>query len=142
MPFHRQPFRLDWKRFWDWKYTKVVALRNTMKFDLANALWPEKSLSRSDFRGETRTESEFDEDTITLVEVLCRVLLFNDDHHTFDEVIGQVIKATGCSTEKAEGYAWEVHNTGKAMVFEGELFHCLQVSSVLEEIALHTQVLT
>jgi len=108
-----------------------------MNFDLANALWPMKSIA-----ADTRTEYDFSEGTDTLVAAQCRVVLFNDDHHTFDEVIDQVCKATGCSATHAEGIAWEVHTTGKAVVFEGELLECLQVSSVLEEIALHTQVLT
>lgn len=80
--------------------------------------------------------------TETLIEVGCRTILFNDDHHTFEEVIDQVILATGCSSLKAEGIAWEVHLRGQACVHEGELFDCIKVSAVLEEIALHTQVLT
>ena len=107
------------------------------EMDLARALWPVMSLDT-----DTHSEYGYSDDTMTLVEVLSRVMLYNDDHHTFDEVIDQVMKATSCSGEKAEGIAWEVHTRGRAMVFEGELFDCLRVSSVLEEIALHTQVLT
>ncbi len=69
-----------------------------------------------------------------------KVILFNDDYHTFDEVIAQLIKAIGCSYDKAEALTWEVHIKGKAVVFTGELSECLRVSSVLEEIALHTQI--
>ena len=74
--------------------------------------------------------------------LLSRVLLFNDEIHTFDEVISQVMKATGCTSSRAESIAWEVHTRGVSQVFEGELFECLVVSSILEEIALHTQVMT
>lgn len=69
-----------------------------------------------------------------------KVILFNDEVHTFDEVINQIIKATGCNTERAEQLTWEVHNTGKALVFEGEMVKCIQVSAVLEEIDLMTQI--
>lgn len=69
-----------------------------------------------------------------------RVLLFNDDIHTFDEVIGQLIKATGCDSTRAEALAWEVHTRGLAAVYEGPMNECLRVSSVLEEIALHTKI--
>ena len=75
-----------------------------------------------------------------LVEQPTTVILFNDEVHTFDEVIGQIIKATGCDTAKAESLTWEVHNSGKAAVFEGPMDECLKVSHVLEEIALHTQI--
>ncbi len=75
-----------------------------------------------------------------LVEQPARVILFNDEVHSFEEVIGQIIKATGCDTTKAEALTWEVHNAGKAMVFEGVMNECLKVSHVLEEIALNTQI--
>lgn len=107
-----------------------------MKFDLATALWRTAPLASLE------TEYSYDRDIDTLADVLSRVILYNDDHHTFDEVIDQVCKATGCSESKAEAIAWEVHLRGQACVWEGEIFECLRVSSVLEEIALHTQVLT
>ncbi|HUI10586.1 MAG TPA: ATP-dependent Clp protease adaptor ClpS [Bacteroidota bacterium] len=69
-----------------------------------------------------------------------RVILFNDDIHTFDEVIAQLIKATGCARSKAEALAMEVHTNGKAVVFSGELPRCVEVSAVLEEIRLMTQI--
>ena len=79
-------------------------------------------------------------DTDILVEQPAKVILFNDEFHSFDEVIGQIIKATGCDTTKAEALTWEVHNSGKAMVFEGQMDNCLKVSHILEEIALNTQI--
>jgi ATP-dependent Clp protease adaptor protein ClpS len=106
--------------------------------DLAFHLWPSPVASV-----ETADPTElFDHDIDTLEEVLPRVVLYNDDHHTFDEVIEQVCKAVACSAFEAEAVAWEVHLRGLAVVYEGDLFRCLNVSSVLEEIALHTQVLT
>lgn len=78
----------------------------------------------------------------TDVNFPAKVILFNDDFHTFDEVIAQIIKAINCSYEKAEAITWEAHNKGKAIVYSGELSECLRVSSVLEEIALHTQIET
>ena len=76
------------------------------------------------------------------VNLSSRVALYNDDWHTFEEVITQLIIATKCSFEKARDFAFEVHVKGKAIVFSGSLADCLKVSSVLEEIALHTQILT
>jgi ATP-dependent Clp protease adaptor protein ClpS len=81
-------------------------------------------------------------DTITTDDVTtaAKVILFNDEVHSFDEVIEQIIKAIKCSVKRAEKLTWEVHNKGKACVYSGDLPECLRVSSVLEEIALHTQV--
>ena len=81
-----------------------------------------------------------EKDTDVLVEQPAKVILFNDEIHSFDEVIGQIIKATGCDNTKAEALTWEVHNRGKAMVFEGPMNDCLHVSHTLEEIALNTQI--
>jgi ATP-dependent Clp protease adapter protein ClpS len=69
-----------------------------------------------------------------------KVILFNDEVHTFDEVIGQLIKATRCTSEKAEALAWEVHTRGKAIVYVGEFAKCMEVSGILEEIDLMTQI--
>ena len=69
-----------------------------------------------------------------------KVVLFNDEHHTFDEVTMQILKAVHCSMDRAEHLTWEVHNSGKATVYEGPLHECLNVSAVLEEISLKTEV--
>jgi ATP-dependent Clp protease adaptor protein ClpS len=71
-----------------------------------------------------------------------KVILYNDDWHSFDEVILQIIKAIGCSNAEASNKALETHVKGKSVIFDGEFKECLRVSSVLEEIALHTQIVT
>lgn len=76
----------------------------------------------------------------TLIGTAYRVFLFNDDVHTFDEVITQLIKAINCSFNKARAHAFEVHVKGKSMVYSGSMQSCIKVSSILEEIALHTQI--
>jgi len=88
------------------------------------------------------TQQEIFEEIITSDDVInsCKVILFNDDWHTFDEVIAQLMKATGISYQKAEALTLEVHEKGKACVYDGELSECLRVSSILEEIALYTQI--
>lgn len=88
------------------------------------------------------TLTEFDEDVLVGDDVTnaCKVLLFNDEWHTFDEVISQIIKAVKCTYHHAETLTLEVHEKGKAMVYSGDLQNCLKVSGVLEEIALHTQI--
>ncbi|WP_235923221.1 ATP-dependent Clp protease adaptor ClpS [Candidatus Chlorobium masyuteum] len=71
-----------------------------------------------------------------------RVVLFNDEEHSFDEVIDQIIKAIRCSRSKAERHTWEVHTRGRSIVFAGAMAECLRVSSILEEIALKTEIQT
>lgn len=69
-----------------------------------------------------------------------RLILYDDDIHTFDEVIEQLMKATGCSLAKAEEMTWTVHNEGKALVHEGEFEECLRIDGVLKEIQLITEI--
>ncbi len=80
------------------------------------------------------------EETTSGSQTPARVILFNDDWHTFDEVIGQIVKALGCATDKATQIALEAHSKGKALVFEGPMKECLRINGVLEEISLITQI--
>ncbi|TAK57981.1 MAG: ATP-dependent Clp protease adaptor ClpS [Bacteroidetes bacterium] len=85
-------------------------------------------------------EMELDEDVGIGLDTPSTVILFNDEIHTFDEVIVQIIKAVKCSADRAKALTWEVHSHGKAAVFEGDMPSCIHVSGVLEEIGLHTQI--
>lgn len=74
------------------------------------------------------------------VQTPWRVLLFNDDVHSFEEVIAQVVKATGCPASRATEIAWQAHTEGKAVAFEGEFAECYGVQAVLREIELITEI--
>ena len=84
--------------------------------------------------------SEIEQDEIVETQTPAKVILFNDDFHSFDDVIYQLIKAIRCDLEKAKALTFQIHNSGKAVVFGGELAKCIQVSSILEEIQLRTQI--
>ncbi len=84
-------------------------------------------------------QQQEDEGDVLTIEP-AKVILFNDDVHTFEEVITQIMKAIRCTQSKAEGLAWEAHNQGKTAVFTGEMIRCMEVSQVLEEIKLMTQI--
>ncbi len=88
----------------------------------------------------THPQEKQEQDDEVLTQDPARVILFNDEIHTFDEVIAQLIKATHCAAGKAESLAMEVHTNGKAAVFAGEMARCMEVSGILEEIRLMTQI--
>lgn len=69
------------------------------------------------------------------------VILFNDDVHSFDEVILQVSKATACSYTRAAEITLEAHTKGQAICFTGELEGCKRVARILEEIHLLTEII-
>ena len=88
----------------------------------------------------TTPDIQLDTTSGTTTDEPSKVILFNDNVHSFEDVIVQLMKAIRCTPEQGEAYAWEVHTRGKACVYSGEMPECLRVSSVLEEIALHTQI--
>jgi ATP-dependent Clp protease adaptor protein ClpS len=83
---------------------------------------------------------EVDTDVAEAIDTPWRVILFDDDVHTFEDVIVQLIKATGCSEAQAEAHAWTVHTTGKDCVYQGDFFECFRVQGVLREIQLVTEI--
>lgn len=80
------------------------------------------------------------EGSSTLVIEPWNVVLLNDDWHTFDEVILQLIRATGCSAEQAGQIAWKVHSEGEAVCYSGPRERCEHVASVLEQIKLKVRL--
>lgn len=88
--------------------------------------------------GETREEtlqSPADETTGAY-----RVILYNDDWHSVDEVILQVQKATGCDIFEATEIMLEAHIKGRAICYRGEREECHRVARVLREIRLQVEV--
>lgn len=86
----------------------------------------------------TLVEEEIADDT--RIQEPWRVILYDDDVHTFEEVIIQLVRATGCSAERAERHAWTVHTEGKDCVYTGDFFDCMRVQGVLREILLVTEI--
>ncbi|NQV72292.1 ATP-dependent Clp protease adaptor ClpS [bacterium] len=74
------------------------------------------------------------------IDLLWSVDLFNDEVHTFEEVIHQLMKATNCTRGRAEDLSWTVHREGKANVFQSVFEDCLRVAGILNEIGLATQI--
>lgn len=69
-----------------------------------------------------------------------RVILYNDDVHAFDDVVRQVQKATGVSTEEAFAITLQAHETGRAVCYVGSEDRCEKVADILREIALHVEI--
>jgi hypothetical protein len=81
-----------------------------------------------------------DDDIGTRIGDPWKVVLYNDNIHTFDEVILQLQKATGCSPQRAEQIAFEAHTKGKAVAFSGDFNECFRVMGVLREIQLIVEI--
>jgi len=81
-----------------------------------------------------------DDDIGIRIDAPWKVVLYNDNIHTFDEVILQLQKALGCSAQRAENIAFEAHNRGKAVAYSGEFNECFRVMGVLREIQLVVEI--
>ena len=67
------------------------------------------------------------------------VILYNCECHTFEEVEEQLQKATGCTQERAEAHAQEVHEKGRSIVFSGSEVECEKVANILRQIRLQVE---
>lgn len=90
-------------------------------------------------RQQTSTKSN-ETDTGTNLHHKYRVVLFNDDYHTFEQVIVQIMRAIMCSRLQAESHTKDVHNNGSSVIFAGTIEKALRVSAMLEEIGLKTEI--
>ena len=63
-------------------------------------------------------------------------ILHNCDCHTFEQVLKQLQKAIACTEEKGWELAWQVHNTGSAVVKAAPEAECVRVGNILASIGL------
>src|SRR2546429_8728165 len=58
-------------------------------------------------------------------------ILHNCECHTFEQVVKQLQKAIACSEAEGWEIAWQVHNTGKAVVKIRPEAECVPVGHIL-----------
>ena len=69
------------------------------------------------------------------------VVVYNDEVHSFEEVIHQLMKATGCTRADAASRSIEIDSAGRTIVGKGALEHCESIRRVIAEIGLTVAVL-
>ena len=69
-------------------------------------------------------------------------VLHNCDCHTFEQVVRQLMKAIACSEAEGWEIAWQVHNTGKAVVKVASEAECVRVGNILAEVGLIVTVVS
>lgn len=111
-----------------------------MMVSLPLPLLGSKPGTREEEKPEVETLTKEEEEEQEQEDTPWRVILYDDDVHTFDEVIEQLIKALKCSVTHAETLTFKVHNEGKAVVFEGSFEECFKVNGILKEIQLITEI--
>ena len=89
---------------------------------------PERPLADPELEEEQGTDAALAPPWLTI--------LHNCECHTFEQVVLQLMKAIGCSEQRGWEIAWEVHNTGRAVVKVGPEPQCVKVGNVLASIGL------
>ena len=68
------------------------------------------------------------------------VIVYNNDHNTYEEVTEILIQATSCSRREAEMETWEVDHLGKSMVHHGDEDECERAASIIRTIGIQVEV--
>jgi ATP-dependent Clp protease adaptor protein ClpS len=87
--------------------------------------------------------TEIDEETFIeeKEEIVYRLIVFDDDFNTFNHVIISFMDVLGYGEIRSEQLAWNIHNTGKAVVKEGKLEHLLINCQGLRDRKLDARIL-
>lgn len=67
------------------------------------------------------------------------VILYNDDYHSFDEVISQIQIATGYDIHRCIEIMLTAHTTGRAIAYSGDESECERVAGTLRRIRLQVE---
>ncbi len=90
-------------------------------------------------------QEKYKEDESQDVDVLedngCKLILHNDDYHTFDYVILALVKVCGHSTLQAEQCALLVHHRGKCVVKTGSYEKLIPLHNALLDRQLTSEII-
>jgi len=81
------------------------------------------------------TEEEVQVDSLIreLLEPSKSIVLWNDDHNTFEHVILCLVKHCGHSMVQAEQCSLIVHNNGKCSIKQGDMDKLKPIKDILQE---------
>jgi ATP-dependent Clp protease adapter protein ClpS len=68
------------------------------------------------------------------------VLVYDNDFNTMNEVMGILMRATGCTEDEAFIETWEIHYLGKSVVHHGEKDICDHVAEIIRTIGIEVDV--
>ena len=88
---------------------------------------------------EERLRPVWDEETDNDVDDPYVVILYNDDHHSLDEVVHQTQRATGYDLERCIRITLEAHTQGRAIAYTGSEADCERVAVILRQIRLQVE---
>ena len=68
------------------------------------------------------------------------VVVYDNNHNSFDEVIHILMVATACTLEEASIETWEIDHLGKSVVHHGGREECERVADIIRTIGVRVEV--
>ncbi len=68
------------------------------------------------------------------------VTVFNNEVNTWDEVVGILMLATGCTVEEADMETWEIDRLGASVVHHGGEEVCRDAADIISRIGIKVEV--
>jgi ATP-dependent Clp protease adaptor protein ClpS len=68
------------------------------------------------------------------------VVLSNDEVHSMDEVVSQLMKALGCDAGRAQTLMFQAHSSGRTTVAIADRDRAMRIARVLRQISLQVVV--
>jgi hypothetical protein len=68
------------------------------------------------------------------------VVIYNNDHSSFDQVIAVLMHATECDLHEASLEAWEAHTFGSAKVHFAPQIECKHVARIIAAVGVRAEV--
>ena len=88
-----------------------------------------ETVERTDLQGADASEQES-----------WMVVVYNNDHNTYDEVMMILMIATHCTVDEAEIETWEVDHLGKSCVHFADKDECETVARIIRQIGIEVEV--
>ncbi|MEQ1821868.1 MAG: ATP-dependent Clp protease adaptor ClpS [Fimbriimonadaceae bacterium] len=95
-------------------------------------------MGRLTFSSPVESPIRFEEELTSISHWI--VTVYNNDHNTYDQVIGILMLATQCDYEEAAIETWEVDHLGKSVVHVADEAECHQVAKIIGTIGIRVEV--
>lgn len=94
------------------------------------------------FNTKTHHQEEHESDVLTNLAKVAdyELVLYNDDHNTFEHVINCLVKYCNHDIYQAEQCAWIVHTKGKCAIKSGEYSSLEPICTALGDQGLSAQI--
>lgn len=85
------------------------------------------------------TESQLDHRLLEVLAPDWKVIVYNNETNTYEEVITILMIATGCNADDAYIEAWEIDHYGQCCVHRAPESECVDVAEIISTIGIKVE---